>query len=407
MKRNPYPNQKPMLGAEVDWRNPLSRGLVGCWLFNEGAGGGCQELVTNITRYIGSGKQYLGNGLYADGTTYGAISSGVLLTPYHTITARTRPTNPSDNPLIADCNSGASDESLTWRYLRSAGINWVDSGGGYGNAITPSDHQSVWATDTVSYDGIGRAYKNGVLYGSTAAFTIRTATRNASLFTLGLYTSAQFYMGDCEFLYIHSRALSPSEVAQLYYEPYGHFLVPGLPIYYSIPSGIVDANIAAVIAEAAAAGIVPALRADSTVAAVTAESTAASINPSLRGDSTLLAIVAEAIAAGVDPSLRIDSLLAAVVAEATADGIVPAVTADAIVAAIIAEATADGVVPSIRVDSTLAAVIAQATAEGLVPSFVGDPSTLAPTPPTPKWWGRIPFRLTVPVPIRILHDIDD
>lgn len=32
------PQQKPGLGSEIDWGHPLSRGLVGCWLFNEGAG---------------------------------------------------------------------------------------------------------------------------------------------------------------------------------------------------------------------------------------------------------------------------------------------------------------------------------------------------------------------------------
>lgn len=33
-----FPFSKPPPGAQIDWTHPLSRGLVGCWLFNEGAG---------------------------------------------------------------------------------------------------------------------------------------------------------------------------------------------------------------------------------------------------------------------------------------------------------------------------------------------------------------------------------
>ena len=31
-------SQKPMLGSQLDYTNPLARGLVGCWMLNEGAG---------------------------------------------------------------------------------------------------------------------------------------------------------------------------------------------------------------------------------------------------------------------------------------------------------------------------------------------------------------------------------
>ena len=38
---------KPVLGTRLDSRHPLSQGLVGCWLFNEGAGTSVADLSGN------------------------------------------------------------------------------------------------------------------------------------------------------------------------------------------------------------------------------------------------------------------------------------------------------------------------------------------------------------------------
>jgi len=66
------PNQKPCLGLQVNWAHPLSQGLVGCWLFNEGSGGQVFDLSGNGntgtligTAHFGSGK--FGSGLVLDG----------------------------------------------------------------------------------------------------------------------------------------------------------------------------------------------------------------------------------------------------------------------------------------------------------------------------------------------------
>ncbi len=41
-----YPSQKPPVGAQIDWGNPLSARLVGCWLLNEHGG----KQLTNLAR---------------------------------------------------------------------------------------------------------------------------------------------------------------------------------------------------------------------------------------------------------------------------------------------------------------------------------------------------------------------
>ena len=39
--------QKPPLGIQIDWSNPITKGLVGCWLFNEGSGDKVYDLSGN------------------------------------------------------------------------------------------------------------------------------------------------------------------------------------------------------------------------------------------------------------------------------------------------------------------------------------------------------------------------
>lgn len=38
---------KPVCGTQIDWTNPITKGLVGCWLFNEGSGLRINDLSGN------------------------------------------------------------------------------------------------------------------------------------------------------------------------------------------------------------------------------------------------------------------------------------------------------------------------------------------------------------------------
>ncbi len=40
-------NQKPLLGRQINWAHPLARGLVGCWLFNEGSGNRVYDIASH------------------------------------------------------------------------------------------------------------------------------------------------------------------------------------------------------------------------------------------------------------------------------------------------------------------------------------------------------------------------
>jgi hypothetical protein len=45
--------QKPPLGTQIDWSNPLTQGLVGCWLFNEGSGNRVYDTSQAFPGYYG------------------------------------------------------------------------------------------------------------------------------------------------------------------------------------------------------------------------------------------------------------------------------------------------------------------------------------------------------------------
>jgi Concanavalin A-like lectin/glucanases superfamily len=47
-----YGYTKPMLGSSINWAHPLAKGIVGCWLFNEGQG----DLVNDISGNKNNGK---------------------------------------------------------------------------------------------------------------------------------------------------------------------------------------------------------------------------------------------------------------------------------------------------------------------------------------------------------------
>ena len=60
------PRVKPPFGAQIDWSNPITEGLVGCWLFNEFDGIPRNLVKSNPVTLNNVGWQ--GNGLYFSGS---------------------------------------------------------------------------------------------------------------------------------------------------------------------------------------------------------------------------------------------------------------------------------------------------------------------------------------------------
>ena len=72
------PGQKPLLGTSLDWNHPLSEGLIGCWVMNEGAGNKIYDLSGSGIHGVITGGIWVGQGINFNGSS-DFISAGNAL----------------------------------------------------------------------------------------------------------------------------------------------------------------------------------------------------------------------------------------------------------------------------------------------------------------------------------------
>ena len=240
-------DNKPMLGELIDHSQWSANGLVGCWLFNEGAGNIVQDASGN------------GNTGTSVGATWAAGPAGpvlqfdldqdrVAIANYSildglsalSVVARFRSTGAgSDEHTIL---SSYADSFL----LRLEPVNnsidcyfksgEVQAGGNFGNANVWFDN--TWHTIVVTYTGAYLyPYIDGVVGTPKAAVGALDA---ASAMWIGhtphkIGGAADSYGGDISYIYLYDRALTAQEVASLTADPYQMF--GGEPVYQYAEAG--------------------------------------------------------------------------------------------------------------------------------------------------------------------------
>lgn len=225
---------KPPFGAILNPDSPMNRGNVGCWLFNEGAGG------------IGVWKP---QGLYVSNS--GILKkapdvslSGLTVTLLGT-TGTVTMYNYWASKSIYNTTAGwifGIDGTATSVYFNRR----VADGPGRAEAASAvaSNERGMWCGQ-VTPDNKANVWKNGVcLATGTAVAWIASSVdmyiggRHQNDGSSSVKDTAQFTY---ELLRVDPRALSASELLALYREPYGldQYLVPGIPVFYSMPSAAV------------------------------------------------------------------------------------------------------------------------------------------------------------------------
>lgn len=239
-------DKKPPLGSQINWSHPLSKGLVGCWLMNEG-GGNPVNLVTrdafvvNQATWVNT-KRGAGMRVASDTSSPGLslVASNdfkknnvtiVWFGSYFSIVGGV----PNTRLFSVDYDNANSAPYISYGFLRSADYT---IGFGWNNG----SYQSYVTGDIVSYNkpimavlAIGSkadSYIDGVLKNSSSAVgnisysaTTRILVGNNS--SIPVLTNSDIYYG-----LIYSRALSPSEIQQLYIEPYC-FIAPQRRRFFS------------------------------------------------------------------------------------------------------------------------------------------------------------------------------
>lgn len=226
---------KPPLGARLDSRSRLARGLVGCWLFNEGAGvkvfdisgrgnaGTLTGMANPSTSASGWTAHRFGNGLAFDGTNdyvqmaspWYASATGLTLSFWMYVI------NATGAILSIASSVGSGTPALLFQRDSASTARWYfPAGAPTPYRITQTVLAKQWYHITITYDGTTWAvYKNGIPDGSTA--TGLGANASTYMFLGAGYNAGGVYTsGNIDNVRVYGRALSQAEISELYRNPY-------------------------------------------------------------------------------------------------------------------------------------------------------------------------------------------
>ena len=253
---------KPPVGSVINWGHPLSRGLQGCWLFNETNGKAVRDLVTgNIdtfeanadTRFINS--RY-GRVLYSDandGTGLGMRTKKTYkFSTRHSVVLAFYP-NSSTNPYyegifgqppgtgqggtVVSSVSSENTPSIVYSKVSTIGsamrVLFIAAGGGVASGAQSS---TTVATDVeltvagtvvtdsaiVDYGGTWKIYING-RFEATNNYNLADFAGTFSDAKLAFFDGTQWNSSSSmslRYCYFFDRVLNPLEISSLYKFPY-------------------------------------------------------------------------------------------------------------------------------------------------------------------------------------------
>lgn len=217
---------QPPVGTPLNWNHSLTKGLVGCWLLNEGGG----QVAINSAN---SGRP----GILSDGAVFGKRSGGscgefltssdVLLT-----------TRPSFDQFLTASIWFYVTVASAFKYIFSASgmfyfaydsINRLDSymfqspATNRPNTPFPSLVLNKWYHVAHTYDGaVQKCYLDGKEVTSNA--WTGTLVNNSNVVSIGNDPGkTTFLKGYAHTAMLYDRALLPSEIKELYRNPYQMF----------------------------------------------------------------------------------------------------------------------------------------------------------------------------------------
>ena len=221
---------KPVLGNQLELGHPLATGLVGLWLMNEGSGNKVFDLSGNgNTGTFGAGAASPswtsgdnGHALNFDGGDNVAVGNRPSLANLNemTVICSMAHTAGSNDGIVSDW-PGATQRWLLWISTVATKIGFiVREGGANKEARLTNDYNDglyhqyagVFNGTNVSIDVDGG--KEIVVGDAVTAMDVETSSVR-----IGIYAT-EHMTGQIQYVYIYNRALSASEIALLYREPF-------------------------------------------------------------------------------------------------------------------------------------------------------------------------------------------
>ncbi len=239
------PRLKPVRGLQVNRTHPLARGLVGCWLLNEGTG----NKVMDLGPFRQHGDFQGGPPLWKPGRHGPSVEFDGSSECIHCGTYKFGWDATNEVSVVALANHGASANSYTifgrgpYREPvslmgQSVGLFWwrvrtTESGV---KGITSTSSHATDGTEWVHVAGTwkqnaSRLYVNGVEEASdlTISGTLSVADGQSvgigGIYQGGSYTN--IWIGRIGYVLIYNRALGRREIEWLYREPFAMFEYPG------------------------------------------------------------------------------------------------------------------------------------------------------------------------------------
>jgi hypothetical protein len=217
--------QKPLSGNLLDYGEPLTQGLVGYWLMNEGSGNKVYDLSGN--GFQGTEQQdaiwqpgdtgparYFGGNDYIDCGDPGSFFSTELTVIVKWYVSGVQAGRISAWGLFNNANSA-------YAFRKDANAN-VRYGIATQTLLLGGHTAGQWYTSAISYkqNEWGRIYRNGILIGNLVSYSLAIPTGTYNL-CIGAESTPGLYFTDglVEYLYLFNRALSASEIERLYQEP--------------------------------------------------------------------------------------------------------------------------------------------------------------------------------------------
>lgn len=242
-------NQKPSSGSQINWGHPLSQGLVGAWLMNEGRGKKYINLVNSkpatILGTVGWGIRTKGYVFTHANTVNNGLKFEYIPNGNTTIFAIARRTSdtltaPAEINVLSATKEGGSRPGI----LLGMSNTWAAAGSKYKisaecQSTAPANtglNLYVDGKQQVSWSSSDNQLTVNVFY--SIAFTGVPGVNQYNLHQLGCshYDTFNTFAGYVEVAvyYTWNRVLSPSEIQQLYVSPY-QFIRPITRRVFFIP----------------------------------------------------------------------------------------------------------------------------------------------------------------------------
>jgi len=236
---------KPILGEDV-YLDPLfADGLVGCWLFNEGSGNKVADLSGNGNYGIINGAIWTpakhGSGLYfdqafdyidlntANPSIYEGLGSFTFVFLCRSGTSDLSTTAYLANQISTLIIKKDSDDEKFYAYV------YLDGSANAGYAKSEAFADTLWHHVVIRYDGkYVKIFVDGVASGSTGGAGNGATVANTNKPYIGKNHASLDWNGDIDHSILYNRALSASEIALLYREPFWGFKQRDSGIYTRI-----------------------------------------------------------------------------------------------------------------------------------------------------------------------------